>query len=176
MLLPFLLLFIQGLFSFPPAEKESINWRTRRTLNWNDFKGQPVESASNAALTSTSILISFNYDQQSLSYNLQCVFYPEKSWTKVKSVRILAHEQGHFDISQLFTRKLHKALSEYRFQEGSVDKDVMEIYQRIGREQAAFQQLYDRETNFSRDAASQLKWQENIDSLLKSLQAYAAYP
>jgi predicted secreted Zn-dependent protease len=158
------------------AEKESINWRQRRQLQWGDFKGQPVASAPNAALTSTSILISFGYDNKALTYNLQCVFYPEKSWTKVKSVRILAHEQGHFDISQLFTRKLHKALSEYRFSEGSVDRDVMDIYQKIGSQQAAFQQQYDKETNYSRDASQQLIWQEKIEEELRSLSKFASYP
>ena len=158
------------------AEKESINWRQRRQLQWGDFKGQPVASAPNAALTSTSILISFGYDRNSLTYNLQCVFYPEKSWTKVKSIRILAHEQGHFDISQLFTRKLHKALSEYQFTESSVDRDVMEIYQKIGTQQAAYQQRYDKETNFSRDASQQLVWQEKIEAELKALSKFAAYP
>lgn len=162
--------------NFCAAEKESINWRQRRQLQWEDFKGQPVASAPNAALTSTSILISFGYDRNALTYNLQCVFYPEKSWTKVKSVRILAHEQGHFDISQLFTRKLHKALSEYRFAESTVDRDVMDIYQNIGAQQAAFQQQYDKETNFSRDASQQLLWQEKIEQELKALSKFAAYP
>ncbi|MBC6490278.1 DUF922 domain-containing protein [Flavihumibacter stibioxidans] len=158
------------------AERENINWRSRRILNWNDFKGNPVAAASNAALTSTSILINFGYDDQSLTYKIQCVFYPQKSWTKVQSNHILAHEQGHFDISQLFTRKLHKALSEYRFRAASVDRDVQKIYQQISQDQAAFQQLYDNETNYSRNLAEQKNWQDKIEKELEELKPYAGYP
>lgn len=158
------------------AERENINWRSRRTLHWNDFKGNPVAAASNAALTSTSILINFGYDDQSLTYKIQCVFYPQKSWTKVQSNHILAHEQGHFDISQLFTRKLHKALSEYRFRAASVDRDVQKIYQQISQDQAAFQQLYDKETNYSRNLAEQKNWQDKIEKELEELKPYAGYP
>lgn len=157
------------------AEREKINWRSRRTLNWNDFKGNPVAAAPNAALTSTSILINFGYDDQSLTYKIQCVFYPQKSWTKVQSNHILAHEQGHFDISQLFTRKLHKALSEYRFRAASVDRDVQKIYQQISQDQAAFQQLYDQETNYSRNLAEQKNWQDKIEKELEELEQYAGY-
>lgn len=165
----------QGETSGPP-EKESINWRSRRKLNWTDFKGNPVTTAPNAALTSTSILINFGYDDRSLTYQIKCVFYPQKSWTKVASSHILSHEQGHFDISQLFTRKLHQALSNYTFKAASVDKDIQKIYQQISLDQAAFQQLYDNETNYSRNPAEQKKWQEKIETELAGLEKFASYP
>lgn len=170
-----LLLFNSAL---PTAEsvKESIDWRARRTLTWNDFKAAPLESAPNAALTSTSILINYRYGDSSFSYHLQCVFYPEKSWTKVKSSRILAHEQGHFDISQLFTRRLHKALSAYKVKPTQVDKDVMAIYQKLAEDQAAYQKQYDIETNYSRDLNGQQNWNERISRELDESDAYAAYP
>ena len=92
------------------------------------------------------------------------------------SAHILAHEQGHFDISQLFTRKLHKALSEYRFSAGNVDRDVQKIYNKISGDQADFQQLYDNETNYSRDTELQKKWQERIEGELADLVEFSQYP
>jgi hypothetical protein len=176
MFLPVILIFIQSFFSGVTAEKESINWRTRRVLSWTDFKAIPLESAPNAALTSTSILINFGYDHKSLTYQLQCVFHPEKSWARVKTPRILVHEQGHFDISELFTRKLHKALIEYQFRPTSVDKDVMKIYQQVAEDQAAYQKLYDQETNYSRNAEGQAVWQKKIEKELNEFEKYAGYP
>ncbi|KYP12925.1 DUF922 domain-containing protein [Flavihumibacter sp. CACIAM 22H1] len=155
---------------------DPINWRTRRVLNWADFKGTPVTTAPNAALTSTSILINYRYNTESLQFRLNCVFYPHKSWTKVNTQQILAHEQGHFDISQLYTRKLYHALTAYRFNAASVEKDIQAIYQRITNEQAAYQNLYDKETNYSRDAAAQQSWIERIEKELEETKAFADYP
>jgi predicted secreted Zn-dependent protease len=104
------------------------------------------------------------------------VFYPHKSWTKVKTNHILAHEQGHFDISQLFTRKLYKELKAYKFRPETVDRDVQAIYQRITQEQAAYQNLYDKETNYSRNAAGQESWLQRIEKELTETAAYANYP
>jgi hypothetical protein len=176
LLFSFLFLLVQNFSSFTHAEKDSINWRTRRELNWTDFKATPVESAPNAALTSTSILLSYAYDKKSVTFQLKCVFHPEKSWVRVNSPHILAHEQGHFDISQLFTRKLFKSLSEYDFKPGSVDKDVKTIYQQVATEQSAYQELYDQETNYSRNKEVQLSWQEKIETELRAAEKYATYP
>ena len=164
------------LLILPDKDVDSINWRNRRILTWTDFKGSPVSTAPNAALTSTSILINYQYNDDSFQFNLNCVFYPHKSWTKVKSGNILAHEQGHFDISQLYTRKLFKALKEYKFRPATVDRDVQEIYQRITNEQADYQKLYDTETNYSRNAAGQEEWVKRIEQELKETADYAKYP
>jgi Bacterial protein of unknown function (DUF922) len=172
----FLIVLINLLVSFTATEKESINWRTRRALTWADFKGAPVEAAPNAAMTSTSILIDFNFSKQQLQYHLNCIFYPEKSWTKVSSDHILGHEQGHFDISELFTRKLHKALADYRFQPKTADKDITAIYKRIAKEQSAYQALYDAETNYSRNNQQQANWQLTIAAALKEFDSFANYP
>jgi hypothetical protein len=176
MTLHFLIVLINLLVSFTLPEKERINWRTRRALTWADFKGAPVEAAPNAAMTSTSILIDFNFNNEELKYHLNCVFYPEKSWTKVSSDLILGHEQGHFDISELFTRKLHKALAGYHFQQKTADKDITTIYKRIAKEQSAYQALYDTQTNYSRNTPEQANWQLTIAAALKEFDAFANYP
>ena len=156
--------------------REQIDWRQRRALNWNDFKGKPVESAPNAALTSTSILINYKYGSNGFSYSLQCVFYPGTSWTKVSSSRILAHEQGHFDITQLFTRKMHQALAAYQPRDGKVEEDVMKIYKEVAAQQAAYQKQSDADTNFSRLYDEQEKWEEKIAAALTETAGLAKYP
>ncbi|MFT4024745.1 MAG: DUF922 domain-containing protein [Flavihumibacter sp.] len=172
----FLLAFLHLLYTAAPAARAPIDWRERRVLTWNDFKGAPVESAPNAALTSTSILLSYKYGSSGFSYHLQCVFYPDKSWTKVSSGRILAHEQGHFDITQLFTRKMHQALAAYQPRDGKVEEDVGNIHQNIAAQQTTFQQQYDTETNFSRNYEAQAKWLEKIATALEETKDWAGYP
>jgi hypothetical protein len=169
--------YLVQLFSiFYTSAEEPINWRIRRTLSWQDFKAAPVTTAPHAALTSTSILINYRFGDKGLDYTIQCVFYPHKSWTKVQSPHILAHEQGHFDISQLFTRKLYKELKNYRYNPRTAEADIKSIYQRITNEQSAYQQLYDKETNFSRNPEGQRRWLERIETELDALKDYANYP
>ena len=171
-----ILILVYSLLTLLPVEKESLNWRSRRVLTWSDFKGKAIDAAPNAAMTSTSILIEFGYDNQNLHYHLSCVFYPEKSWTKVSSEHILWHEQGHFDISQLYTRKLHQSLREYKFKATSIDRDIKVIYENITREQSRYQSLYDQQTNYSRNVTEQEVWNEKIKQELASLSAFADYP
>lgn len=176
MIIQLLLIIITFLPNLDPNPKATIDWRERRKLNWSDFKGNPDLSSPNAALTSTSILISYGYDKTSFTYQLKCVFHPEKSWTKVKNDLILAHEQGHFDITQIFTRKLNKELMGYKYDPANVEKDIQSIYQRIHQEQDAFQRTYDRETNFSRNAVKQEEWILKMEKELVELEQYANYP
>lgn len=175
MILALMLLFSQTVVPviFPV---ESINWRNRRELSWEDFQGAPNPTAPNAALTSTSIKFQYNYDKKAFHYQLQCVFHPDKSWVKIKNQRILAHEQGHFDIAELYTRKLHRALQAYRFNPATIEKDISGIYRQVAAEQASFQEQYDRETNYSRNIPVQLDWQEKIDSTLRTMTAFSNYP
>ncbi len=162
---------------FQAAQKEQIDWKKRRTLTWADFKAAPIASSPNAALTSTSILIQYRWDSDNkFEYYLACVFYPHKSWTKNKSDRILRHEQGHFDISQLFTRMLHKELSTRTLQSADVEKGVSALYQRVNKEQADFQKQYDSETNHSRNTEAQQQWEKKLAAMLQETAAWASYP
>lgn len=176
MMLAILLLITQALFSDLRAPLDTINWRTRRELSWDDFQAVPNPTAPNAALTSTSIKFQYHYDKRSIQFQLQCIFHPGKSWVKIKNPRILAHEQGHFDIAQLYTRKLYKALKSYTFMAETVETDISAIYKQVAAEQASFQERYDRETNYSRNIPVQLDWQEKIDDELKAMAAYSNYP
>jgi hypothetical protein len=176
MMLAIFLLITHTMFSDLRPPLDTINWRTRRELSWDDFQGAPNPTAPNAALTSTSIKFQYHYDKRSFLFQLQCIFHPGKSWVKIKNQRILAHEQGHFDIAQLYTRKLYKALKHYTFKPETVEADISAIYKQVAAEQAAYQEQYDQETNYSRNIAVQLDWQDKIDQELDSLAAFSDYP
>jgi predicted secreted Zn-dependent protease len=88
---------------------------------------------------------------------------------------ILKHEQGHFDIAEIFARKLHKRMKEYRFNQSTYQTDLREIYSSITAEKEAFQDLYDNETDHSRKKDVQEKWLKKISELLNDLKDYSAY-
>lgn len=161
--------------SVPQKSNGYIQWQSLRRLTWGDFKAAPPANASNAALTSSNILIKFSTDGETLKYEISCNFDPNTSWGRVKNDHILSHEQGHFDIAELHARKLNKALKAYRLRANSVSKDINAIYQATMDELMKMQALYDQETDYSRNVIQQKAWVVKIDNYMADLQQYANY-
>jgi predicted secreted Zn-dependent protease len=99
-----------------------------------------------------------------------------KSWGLMKTDYILAHEQGHFDITEIFARKLNEALQNYEFNKKTFRKDINDIYQAIVKQKEEYQKMYDGETDHSRNKKIQYEWLEKIQELLAVTENFAAYP
>ena len=158
-----------------PRRNDFIQWESTRRLSWSDFKASPPRSASNAALTSSGILMKFRTNGESVDYEISCNFDQNSSWGRVKNDHILSHEQGHFDISEIYARKLNKALKAYRPRENSISRDVNEIYKKVMDELLVMQNKYDEETDYSRNFTQQRNWLVRIDNYLEGLSEYANY-
>ena len=176
MILRFLALFIFcSSFVNDKPGRDLIPWNMSSRLTWGNFKAAPPANAYNAALTSSSISLDYRTDGQSLTYTIGCHFDQSQSWGRVKNELILAHEQGHFDISEIYARRLNKAMNQYRYNSSNAGKDVGAIYQRIMQELQQRQNDYDEETDHSRNAAVQKKWLLVIEDELTGLEKYAGY-
>ena len=174
MLLQFLLLSFSILFT---AKEEShlIDWSINKPLTWDDFKGQPAPNSTNAALTNSSITIEFGYTNTVLKYNIKCRFNKNLSWGRIKNDHILSHEQGHFDIAEIYARKLNKALSAYAFDRKTVSRDVNAMYDALMKEHHKAQNNYDEETDFSRNFKEQEIWKNKIAEELENLERFGRY-
>lgn len=155
--------------------KHLVPWEANRKLTWNDFQGKPRENSSNAALTSSTIDFRYGYGSSGFNYSITCHFDKSTSWARVKTPYILAHEQGHFDVAEIHARLLKKKLSEYKYRESSVDRDVNSIYEQVMDAHHQMQQDYDQETDNSRRPEQQQTWEKKIADTLRSLSAYANY-
>lgn len=164
-------------FSFTGQNNGSdIPWSTSRKLTWPDFKSRPDNNSVNAALTSSKIIFNYGYgSEKGFTYTIACVFDKNSSWGKIKTDYILSHEQGHFDIAEIYARKLNKALKAYTFNASTVTREVPAIYQQLMKEESAYQNQYDDETNFSRNKEQQAVWLEKIQHQLDGLKEYAGY-
>lgn len=152
-----------------------IDWNSNRRLTWQDFKGPVDAESKNAALTSSSINIEFGYDDEGLEYNIKCSFNKQKSWVRIKNDEVLAHEQGHFDLAELHARKLNKAMKGYKFNARTVSNDVNKIYDSLMTAHHEAQNIYDQETDYSRNKVKQEEWQKKIADELKGLQQFSNY-
>jgi hypothetical protein len=165
-------------FTKPVKEEttETIPWSARRILSWNDFQGAPRRNTDAVASTSTSLGIAYQLRNGELTYEVTCTFSKPKSWGSTRTPYILAHEQAHFDITELFARKLNQRLQEYQFNKKSYRQDLNAIYQSVVAEKEAMQQAYDGETDHSRRKRIQYEWLDRIEKMLEQTTPYATYP
>ncbi len=145
-------------------------------MAWNDFKSEPKKDGDAVASTSTSLGLSYQVKEGKLTYHITCDFSKDKSWGSLKTDYILAHEQAHFDITELHARKLYEALYQYQYNAARLKTDIAEIYSRIVKEKEAMQEAYDGQTDHSRHRLRQSEWLKYIDDLLVETEVFATYP
>ncbi len=153
-----------------------IPWSATRKLAWDDFKSEPKSEGDAVASTSTSLGLSYQVRDGKLTYRITCDFSKEKSWGSLKTDYILAHEQAHFDITEIHARKLYQALYNYEINPSTVKGDVATIYNQIVKEKEEMQRSYDGQTDHSRKKRLQVEWLEKIDQMLLETEIFATYP
>ncbi len=157
------------------ANEELLNWNTGKKLAWGDYKSKPDARSDAAASTATYLGINYSISGTSLSYKITCSFSKDRSWGRYKTEYILSHEQGHFDITEIFARKLNQRIGAYRFDRNNYKTDLQKIYQNILDEKEQFQNQYDEETDFSRNKDKQAEWLIKIAKMLNDLKDYSNY-
>ena len=164
----FILLLAPMVFA---QEEEAILWNPDKRLSWADFRATPPVTGNIAATTASGISYYFSSTEvdgrMEVDFTVRTYFYPDKSWYKPEICNsvVLSHEQLHFDISELFARKMRAELTKTRFTR-NIKAEVRAIYQKINTELADFQKRYDSETDYSRNVAQQKAWNETIKAAL----------
>jgi len=171
-----LFIFIIPIAAFAQNKNEELlDWSASRKLTWNDYKASPDPESDAAASTTSYLAIEYNITSSSFGYKIQSRFSKTRSWGLHKTAYILSHEQGHFDLAEIFARKLNKQMSEYRFNKRTYQQDLNKIYQDILDEKENMQNDYDKETNHSINKEKQAEWLKKIAALLEEYAAYADY-
>lgn len=155
---------------------EYIPWQQERLLSWDDFQGGIKQNTDAVASTNTSLGISYQILDGKLVYQITCTFSKPNSWGSLRTDYILAHEQAHFDITEIYARKLNLALSTYKLDRLNYQRDIGKIYNNIVEGKEAMQKAYDGETDHSRKRKLQTEWLDKINKLLAETAPYAAYP
>jgi uncharacterized membrane-anchored protein len=83
---------------------------------------------------------------------------------------ILTHEQGHFDITEIYARRFLKAVRERIANTRELEKEVQNIYRQIALECNVEQDKYD--SDVYQDRAKQAAWSLKIQSDLESLKDF----
>lgn len=159
-------LILIALFALPLLSKaqddEFVEWSPAKRLTWDDYLAKPSSSSDAAAITSTALGLEYHVRNNALTYKITCKFSKTRSWGKYKTDYILEHEQGHFDITEIFARKLENALREYDFNPKKFKSDLDQIYREIMEKKEELQNQYDVETDYSRNKEKQAEWLKKI--------------
>ena len=157
-----------------PYEKE-ILWHPARHLRQVDFKaqagGQPFEAA-------TSSFIRYRYFNRAREgvalVRVENVFDCHLSYFKNvdNAAYILAHEQAHFDISEIYARRLARALQQQVSNLQQLDSKQEPLYEQTITELRAMQELFDHDVHLS--GHNHQVWQAIIARQLSALEPYAS--
>lgn len=155
-----------------PVE-DKISWNEKYKLKWSDFRALP--DSNSFASAASSIIITYSVIKKDSTYTIKvfCYFLRSSSWTWEKDdCLLLKHEQGHFDIAELFARKFRKAISGKKFSLYDINIELAVILSYIRDDRWRYDKTYDQETDFSRDNEKQILWSKKIRDELNKLNSY----
>jgi len=97
--------------------QDTLHWNPQHVITWADFKGTDTHTElrnDEMACTTSGIAIDIrSSDGRNLYVTIYTLFYPGKSYTKTdSSTYLLLHERGHFDLAELYARKMRKEMME----------------------------------------------------------------
>lgn len=157
-------------------DSDRVEWSPTQKLTWADFKGKIDKSSPFEAVTYTTIEIqSLQLDGKQIQYTITNSFEKKLSWSKdKKSVRLLEHEQLHFDITELIVRKLKKKLLSKKFKNiKEIQNFARDAFGEGEKERKRLNSLYDKETDHSINKEKQKEWEEKIEAELGKFNAYS---
>ncbi len=164
--------FIQSL-------SEPILWR-KQSLRWKDFQG-PVDSvgphANALAVTNSRLEQHYYRVGDEIHFVIAAWFNPNRSWVKKivlnsrGSNEVLSHEQHHFDLCELYARKIRKYLGTAVFTGENYKTEIADLFTKFHEQYRSEQNKYDAE--LTKHVYRQDEWTESIDAEMKQLKNYS---
>jgi len=161
-----------------PYER-AIAWDKTRKLDWTDFRGPIPADAGDMTAAATYCGIGFetnvvtnNAKPKIFVYN---TFYPTQSWVRSdeKNESVLIHEQGHFDLCELYTRKLRQKLETVSLNVHNMKSALQRVYDEVNNEYEHRQDAYEAETEHGVNDAQEQKWTLAISKELAATEKWA---
>ncbi len=172
----FFLILISSLF-----HAQKIEWSAQKKLSWDNFKAAKNFRSGNdhSAAAYSYCGISYNVTKSSLpegaaTVTVKAIFLEDKSWKKSVNpgIYLLKHEQLHFDIAEVFARKIRKMVNEKIKTTSDFDRDFKREYNTIFKAYQIFQTAYDQDTKNSIIPEKQEAYNRMVAEMLHELSDY----
>lgn len=111
-----------SLMSFSFVKDDFILWQENKKLKIQDFKAENKDTVKVnqqqflGAISAIRIeYSSFQRNKNSVpDFSIKTYFDPNESWMLLKNDYVLQHEQIHFDLTELYARKMRKSVESLR--------------------------------------------------------------
>jgi hypothetical protein len=152
------------------STEREITWNKNRKLTWDDFRGPVPHDADDITAAATFCGIGFETNtitsnNNNLKISIYNSFYTGNSWVRPeeRNDNILAHEQGHFDLCELYTRKLRERMSNVQVNVKTLKPVLSSIYDQVQQEYRQRQEEYENDTEHGVNLLQQKKWQQMLE-------------
>ena len=161
--------------SYSPSDLETeMEWCDHKELTWQDFNGVPDDYSHFSAVTATYIEEAHGCDEAgNFAYAVKAVFVKNQSWSIDKySEALLNHEQVHFDLTEIYARKLRKIFQNLPNPCQMPQEDIMLVLEEFYEELELAHELYDEATRHGLHKGNQRMWNKFVEQKLKNYDAY----
>ncbi len=155
-----------------PSQQPLIEWNEYYRISWEDFRGQPGANSIGDAGAVVQIKAKPFLVRNEVHYNVVAYFSRPRSWARDTSDALLRHEQLHFDLAELYARKIRKRIDELK-KSGVTDvKDINAAIQILLDESNDADRRYDVETLHGALVKKQKEWERRISRELRELNEF----
>ena len=147
------------------SQDHAFPWSTARRLTWDDFQGNPPTQGREGAKTAYSLYSAWRCRGTAFEFRVTAAFRPHQSWVKQAVLddpeqrrTVLDHEQTHFDLGEVYARKMRDAFAHLVGACRRSDAQLGAVVERVAAEEKEEQRRYDAETNHGLLAAPQAAW------------------
>lgn len=164
-------------YTYLENQDDKVLWSSKRKLVWGDFTGAIPETTEPFVKAITGYSIKLKYERLDdivLNYKVENYFIKSKSWTITTDTQTLAHEQLHFDIAELYARKIRKSFDSLVVKKNNNVYIYNEIYNLNISKCDKYQYLYDHQV--SGNFKNQQQWFKKIGTELLRLKKYENIP
>ena len=160
--------------------EQAMPWTAARRLVWNDFRGKPPSGGPEGARTAYGLYYAWFCRGETFGFRVTAALHPHRSWVKSivvssphENPRVLQHEQTHFDLTEVFARRMRQRFDTLTGACAKPDGALKAMAQRLVDEEKAMQQRYDRETKHGLIADKQAAWSADAARMLAASRRYA---
>jgi hypothetical protein len=153
----------------------AIEWKLGYKLTWDDFRAKEKGSRGFAvAVTSCGFGYNIEHKENIRTITVFARFYCYESWWNdgIDIPAVLEHEQLHFDICELFGRKLYAGIKQLKSENKLTKKSLNALNDKLHEEYSIMQDLYDAESGHSTDGDMQKAWEDKIRQEIASLDEF----
>jgi len=166
----------------PRRRGGDFSWSADRRLVWDDFRGPIPFGKPPMVAAETSCGIGYKTEISSsgeIDFTVYNHFSVSKSWVRAEARKpeILEHEQGHFDLCELYTRELRfqlAAISARNMREAKAE--IQEAWTEVYRVYLEQQAAYERDTQHGINRRAQIFWTAELAKQLDQTAYLAAKP